>query len=106
MRTRAGRVPQVVEHDGHTWSLSTTVTRSSARALTVAPSPVDRVAQVALHTKGTTLVDFRAGSWRATEGTGGGGGLGGFFAPAGADVRVRLTQGSGTYAVAFYERID
>jgi hypothetical protein len=106
VRTRAGRVPQVVEHDGHTWSLSTTVTRSSARALTVAPSPVDRVAQVALHTKGTTLVDFRAGSWRATEGTGGGGGLGGFFAPAGADVRVRLTQGSGTYAVAFYERID
>lgn len=106
VRTGAGRVPRVVEQGGHTWSFTTSATRSSAQPLTMAPAPVDRVAQIALHTHGMTVADFRAGSSQTSPGTGGGGGLGGFFAPAGAEVRVSLRQGTGSYAVALYERTD
>jgi hypothetical protein len=95
-----------VEHDGHTWSFSTAAERTSDQRLDLAAASVDRVGEVALRTHGMTLVDFRAGSWRATEGSGGGGGFGGFFAPAGARVHVSLTRGSGSYSLALYERAD
>jgi hypothetical protein len=106
VRTGAGRVPRIVEHGGHTWSFNTAATRSSTQALTMASAPVDRVAEIALQTRGTTVVGFRAGGYRGSPGTSGGGVLGGFFAPADAPVHVSLTQGIGSYGVALYERTD
>jgi hypothetical protein len=106
VRTGAGRVPRVVERGGHTWSFTTSAQRSSAQALTMTPAPVDRVAEIALHTHGMTVVDLRAGRSQSSPGTSGGGTLGGFFAPAGAEVRASLRQGNGSYAVALYERTD
>jgi hypothetical protein len=104
----AARVEQYVERGGHTFRFSTGRWENTGRRITAGSALVDRAAEVVLRTPRSTLIDFRAGAFHRTgrfEG-GGYGGMGGLFAPAGAEVQVHLVEGTGAFGVALYERTD
>jgi hypothetical protein len=102
------RVEQYVERGGHTFRFVTGRWRNHGRHLLLGPALVDRAAEVVFRTPGSTLIRYRAGAFHTTGRFGGGGyqGFGGLFAPAGADVRVHLVEGTGAFGIALYERTD
>lgn len=108
IRFDGARAEQYVERGGHTFRFTTGRWENNGRRLKAGSALVDRAAEVVFRTPGSTLIRYRAGSFHATGRFGGGGygGMGGLFAPAGAEVRVHLVEGPGGFGVALYERVD
>ena len=106
-RVGGWRLPTVVEQDGHTWGLASTVTTTDA-PLRIEPSAEDRVAGMAWHTPGGSEVEFRSGR-DAPSGydvAGGKAAMGALWVRAGQAAHARLVKGSGTIGVGMYERLD
>jgi hypothetical protein len=102
------RVPTVVESGGHTWRLVGRTTHATDAPLRVPGAPVDRIATLAWHTHGHTVLTFGVDGETPTgsSSTGGSGALPDLWVPAGAEVRASASKGHGSYGIATYERVD
>ena len=101
-------VSRVLEQGGHAYRL-VSWQNSTGAPLDLPAAGVDRLATLAWHTHGWTEVTFGTGSSSAPEGgsySGGRAAIPGVFVAAGSPVHASLDRGTGTFGVAFYERID
>ncbi len=107
-RLAGNTVDDVVEHGGHTWSMTTSSVRDGG-TVRLPGAAVDRVAAMVWGAHGTVRTYFDAAGTPPQAGeffAGGPAGIGNLWVPADAAVRARLGHGKGPVAVALYQRDD